>query len=544
MKLKQIIITLFIILSVAPLLVLGVVNMKYNDRKLEILLENDLRVAASIEIKAIDNFYEERAADSNVLANSIAVHDLLLSRDPNQLASSRRGVNDQLKLRSSHNRFVESVTILNRDFVVAACSQTDAVGEISALKDLDPTYLSPEVRFTPVVERLPKGSGKKVIAAIQEIYNANSVVGYIVQELNLNFFEEVRRSAGLFNDGTIYIVDSRGELIAAGDAGSARNQYQLTQEERRDYQRAWQERDMSAKAGVLHYKARGQRYMTYYSDFEYTDWRMLSSVNVDEVLGTEEALRRLALLIVMELAVLLAAVHFIMHRGITNPIGQMIEKFQRIRDTGDYSIRMDSAGKNELGVISNEINDLLSSVQTYIVLQKKEQEQLKKKAQRDPLTGLFNKDAIEQLLRMNLAQGTACLFVDVDDFKDFNTRYGHMGGDRVLCFIADTLNAFSGGMAGRQGGDEFVAFIGGCQDRASVEKAIRGLLDTLNRGVALEKDGELVPVPCSIGAAVTDGRATYEELVMLADQAMYEVKHGGKNNLCVLEREEPGSGAD
>lgn len=536
MKLKQIIVTLFVILSVAPLLFLGVIDMYYNDRKLETILENDLRVAASIEVKAIDNFYEERAADSDVLVHSLSAHELLLSEDPQHMEALRRSVNSELRLRTDHNRFVESVTILNRDYVVVACSQPEAVGEVSTLKNLDPAYLSAEMRFTPVVERVSKGNGQKVIAAVQEIDNGGTPVGYVVQELNLSFFEEVRSSAALFNNGTIYILDSNGQMIAAGDAQSTRDNYELTPGERDDYLRAWENRDPNARSGILRYKARGQRYMTYYSDFEFTDWRMLSSVCVDEVLQTGETLRRLAMLIVAELAVLLAAVRFIVSRSIARPIGHMLKKFQHIRDSGDYSCRMDDLGKNELGVISREINALLTHVESSITRQQQKQDQLRRQAQRDPLTGLFNKEAIGQLLRLELDKGTACLFVDVDDFKEFNTRYGHMGGDRVLCFIAETLSDFSGGIAGRQGGDEFVAFLRNLPDRAALEKTIQALLDTLNRGVTLEDGGAPVPVPCSIGAVLTDGGAGYEEMVELADRAMYEIKHGGKNGFCVLER--------
>lgn len=539
MKLRHMIVILFIFLAVVPLIFLGVTNVLYYNKKLETVLENDLRIAVSTQVKAIDNFFKERQTDSAVIMGYQLVHDLMnpqARHDPATLAELRKDVNDLLRSRIGHNPFVESVTLLDTNFVVRACSVPAALDTVSVLQAIDPSYLTREMRFTHVVQRT-NDRKQKVIAAVQELYCGDTLSGYIVQELNLSFFEDVRSSASLFNNGTIYLLDGAGQMIAAGDTIESRENFVLSKDEQNDFFRAWSGRDPDSDQGMLYYHARGERYMSCYSGFTYTDWTIISSINMDQILRTRESYADLALLILCVLVILLIAVNMIISQNIVTPIDRMISKFNRIRATQDYSLRMDETGGNELAVVSKEINFLLSDIEAYILLEQYKQAQLVEKTQRDPLTGLYNKDILRQYLRSTLQQGRkiAFVFLDVDDFKDYNTRYGHMGGDKALCFIADTLNTFANGMAGRQGGDEFTAVLTDITDKTAVEAAIRGLLETLNQGVAL--DGQTpVPVHCSIGAALSEPGMDADELITLADQAMYEVKHHGKNNCRVLSR--------
>lgn len=539
MKLRHMIVILFIFLAVVPLIFLGVTNVLYYNKKLETVLENDLRIAVSTQVKAIDNFFEERQTDSAVIMGYQIVHDLMnpqARHDAATLTELRKDVNDLLRSRIGHNPFVESVTLLDPNFVVKACSVPSALDQVSALQTIDPSYLSREMRFTHVVQRA-NDSKQKVIAAVQELYCGDTLSGYIVQELNLSFFEDVRSSASLFNNGTIYLLDGAGQMIAAGDTVESRENFVLSKDEQNDFFRAWSGRDPGNDQGLLFYQARGERYMSCYSGFNHTDWTIISSINMDQILRIRESYVDLALLILCVLVVLLIAVNLIISRNIVKPIDGMISKFNKIRASQDYSIRMDETGGNELAVISKEINFLLSDIEAYILLEQYKQAQLVEKTQRDPLTGLYNKDILRQYLKSTLQQGRriAFIFLDVDDFKDYNTRYGHMGGDQVLCFIAGALNTLANGMAGRQGGDEFTAVLTDITDKAAVEDAIHGLLETLNQGVALEGEPP-VSVHCSIGAALSEPGMDADELITLADQAMYEVKHHGKNNCRVLSR--------
>lgn len=174
---------------------------------------------------------------------------------------------------------------------------------------------------------------------------------------------------------------------------------------------------------------------------------------------------------------------------------------------------------------------------------KNEVDRWKEKANRDALTGLYNREYFEQYASSVMEKGTllsgAIVFFDIDDFKKVNDTLGHMVGDDVICYVAKrALGAFRHtDIVARYGGDEFVIFVNGI-NREELRKRLSQLCDSFRfpyRNGAIE-----YPVAVSIGAAVypQDGRS-YLELLDHADCATYEAKHRGKNQFVIYE---PGMG--
>lgn len=162
-------------------------------------------------------------------------------------------------------------------------------------------------------------------------------------------------------------------------------------------------------------------------------------------------------------------------------------------------------------------------------------------ALRDPLTGLANRtwmdEHLAQAIRLARREGSlvAVLFVDLDDFKEVNDRWGHAAGDALLRSVADRLRASvrAGDGLARLAGDEFALALAGLADRAQAEGVARKVL------AAVEPEHDLgaqrVRVGASVGVALypTDA-ATPVELLMLADTAMYRAKSAGKGRLAFI----------
>ena len=154
----------------------------------------------------------------------------------------------------------------------------------------------------------------------------------------------------------------------------------------------------------------------------------------------------------------------------------------------------------------------------------------------DPLTGLPNRtlmtEHLEQALRVARRERTlvALLFIDLDDFKEVNDRWGHAVGDALLQSIAGRLSGVlrDGDGVARLGGDEFTVTLTGLSDRTYVDVVAHKVLDALTAPHDLA--GLAVRVGASVGAAVFPADATHgTELLMLADTAMYRAKLAGKN---------------
>ncbi len=168
---------------------------------------------------------------------------------------------------------------------------------------------------------------------------------------------------------------------------------------------------------------------------------------------------------------------------------------------------------------------------TDIDVQMQETEWLRRKAQQDSLTQLYNKQTTHNLIqRFITREGKdgvhGLIIVDVDDLKIINDTYGHLYGDAVLTGLAGKMRELfrSTDIVGRIGGDEFLVFLKNVNSRAQLKVQAEELLFAINNA---PKD---INYSCSAGAALypEDGE-TVDWLFSNADSALYKSKRFGKN---------------
>lgn len=165
--------------------------------------------------------------------------------------------------------------------------------------------------------------------------------------------------------------------------------------------------------------------------------------------------------------------------------------------------------------------------------------ELEKLALLDGLTQLANRryldreleSRLEEMVRYDIPFGI--LFMDLDDFKAINDRYGHDTGDRVLQFVAGTLSANSRpfDLYGRWGGEEFVGIIRNVNP-ANLKHMGQRLRRLVEKSFVLV-EGEELRVTISIGATMAVENDTMQTLLQRADALMYQSKAAGKNRLTI-----------
>lgn len=163
-------------------------------------------------------------------------------------------------------------------------------------------------------------------------------------------------------------------------------------------------------------------------------------------------------------------------------------------------------------------------------------EHVSRLAHHDTLTGLPNRVLFYDRLNHAMAKARreggsfAVLFLDLDGFKLVNDTFGHCIGDALLCEAAERIKLCvrESDTVARMGGDEFTVIIGNARTPASIESVARKI------GAALAYRFELYGKTCSISASIgiaiypNNGEAA-EQLVKIADDAMYAAKYSGKN---------------
>lgn len=163
----------------------------------------------------------------------------------------------------------------------------------------------------------------------------------------------------------------------------------------------------------------------------------------------------------------------------------------------------------------------------------------------DDLTGLFNRryfldQAHKELTRaQRYGQVFSMLFIDLDDFKVVNDRYGHPAGDKILCMVANTCQHESreADVLARYGGDEFAILMPGLQSHQAVQYADR--LRNILSDAKILYQGQILRTTVSIGVVTWQHEIfDMEALIYLMDRALYAAKHGGKNKTRVAKMDD------
>nr|WP_322786736.1 GGDEF domain-containing protein [Enterovibrio calviensis] len=154
-------------------------------------------------------------------------------------------------------------------------------------------------------------------------------------------------------------------------------------------------------------------------------------------------------------------------------------------------------------------------------------EQLYFLANRDDLTGLWNRRYFFNFADENPAPFKSIAMIDVDHFKMINEKFGHDGGDYALKSIGQMLNtAFSSALPARFGGEEFVVLCTGNVDVFNAElEAFRGQLEN----TMMSYQGQTIRLTTSIGVA--SGEQSLPHLLKTADDKLYAAKDNGRNNI-------------
>lgn len=169
-------------------------------------------------------------------------------------------------------------------------------------------------------------------------------------------------------------------------------------------------------------------------------------------------------------------------------------------------------------------------------------------AQRDGLTGIYNRRRLDEHLANVWHQGVrehrpvTMLLADIDHFKAFNDRYGHQAGDAALKAVAGVLTKFARrplDLAARYGGEEFAILLyDTSQDHAT---RVAGELMEDVRKLGIPHDGSsaapVLTVSVGVACVVPVARRSFAGLVQLADQALYAAKDGGRNRMQLLQAE-------
>ncbi|MBB3213655.1 diguanylate cyclase (GGDEF)-like protein [Herbaspirillum sp. Sphag1AN] len=288
-----------------------------------------------------------------------------------------------------------------------------------------------------------------------------------------------------------------------------------------------------------------------FSPIDHTSW-LVVSITPEKSLNREvRSIRNKIILIGLLCFVGSFALSFIIARSISLPLKQLVEAMRQTRK-GNYQIRVEHSGRDEISMLANGFNDMANKVYQHneqleeLVKQRTHalelaNQQLAALSSTDSLTGIANRRRFDEVLQTELRrasrshQSMALLMMDIDYFKNYNDHYGHLSGDDCLRQIGQVLHTQTrraSDLAARYGGEEFavILFDSNGDSAKKIAENIRKAIAALNIAHATSPFGH---VTCSIGVTslLADDSMSPLALLRMADAALYMAKSQGRNQV-------------
>ncbi len=246
---------------------------------------------------------------------------------------------------------------------------------------------------------------------------------------------------------------------------------------------------------------------------------------------------------------------------VTSPLLDILQTMKIISHEKKYSLRVAKQSEDELGSLAQGFNEMLEQIQMRdaelekeLTVRKRAEEQVRKLAYYDSLTGLPNRTFFTRLMVRAIAQAErnkdtlAVMFIDLDNFKRINDTLGHAVGDLLLQAIPDVVlrcirksdifaryreDEILKSMS-RLGGDEFIVLLSPIKKSEDAAIIARRINTEMQSPFSL--GNHEVYVSASIGIAIYPHDGTdVDSLLKCADMAMYHAKTSGRNNFQFFE---------
>lgn len=222
-----------------------------------------------------------------------------------------------------------------------------------------------------------------------------------------------------------------------------------------------------------------------------------------------------------------------------------------LRDLGFVDVWRVSVGSDDYEIVacsrrrqrrSTSVTERLVSARelaNVVTLQAVSERRLRQAAEEDNLTGVFNRATFRRHVAAAVdcapGQPAAVLFLDLDDFKPVNDRFGHAAGDAVLQVVTRRLRAAvrPDDLVARLGGDEFGVLLNTIDTPTVVSRIARRIVEAISEPIALSAEHRIGPldqqvsISVSVGAAHIQAGESVDQLLGRADHLMYDAKRAG-----------------
>lgn len=528
MRLRTILIIVFCISAISPLAIfwLWPHSQAYENEIYEVQ-ERHLVIAKNLS-NALDRYYIDLESTFDFLVHDIQVHD-------------------------SSEHYSTLFESLNINHICIVNYSTGVVQKsVQTVGPKCPASV-PEERFKWMKEQVQEKEGEVVVTGVMKAATGGNVLYALYREANQLFvgaFDTVylRKIGADITFGKLghaAIVDQHGRALSHPKKEWEDSRFDMSK-------LGVVQKMLSGKTGVeiFYSPALKDDMIAGYTQTKNAGWGVMVPQPLSELKNKASEIKNTALAVMGIGFVIAIALAFLAAKVLTSPIEQIVTAMRSIGNGELWAYEKISKSKFQ----PKEFIDARDSVKTMAEKLQENIDTISKHAYLDGVTGLPNREcfrvlAQEEIDKLSISGNSgALLFLDLDGFKQVNDVYGHRAGDDLLLAFSQRLHEYCGIfmkryargvdnaltiLPARLGGDEFVVFLGNISGPETTSEFASQLFSkvfgqfNLHNGVRLDISG-------SVGGAIFPNQAAdFDELLRLADIAMYDAKNSGKGRYCL-----------
>ncbi len=435
LKLKHSIYIMIILCSFVPVFIWIMFSVKESEQKLKTVIENNIVAIGGSQAMSIQNFCEGRKENMEVISRMALVQDAIINYNGQE---KNVPLNEFLK-DNERKSYIASVSVVNKNFDVVGSSQEYEINTLSEFRFSNEKYHSGDFFLGNAYERELDSGMKRVVPAFIGVYRDEELIGYLIEEIDTVYFNRFRLESEFLEDGTLYIMDGKNQLITAGYGAEeeSRDELVTTPEERADFYRAWNEFDHENNSeGVIHYEIRDAEYMTYFSNIIYTDWKLRITESMTAQWESNQSMYGLIIMEGAAVVIILLIIQVMMSRKLIEPFNKMVQTMKDIQDTHNYSLRTGITGKDEVAVVGQGIDELLAYIEKEELEEKRRHRELEEKANAE-VEVLHHKEFLSAAMLENMPSGYHRCTPDVENGFTFLQLGSHI--EEILGWSAEEI---------------------------------------------------------------------------------------------------------
>jgi diguanylate cyclase (GGDEF)-like protein len=521
-----------VVATVVPTLTLSYQSYSTNREHVNAKITEELRNASTQAAREFNLWLKERFYETRVFSTSYEVTENLeeLGRGGDgrrQAPEATRRLTDYLASVRARFGDYDDLCVLGLD----GARLVPAAGETLRAR-LPQDWLKQIRADDNVVGEAYRDTGhdRPVLVIAVPIKSASGrLLGALAARLNFDAIEKVVRGFAVGHTGGVHIVDRHARIVVTsattGEPALARR-----------VPRAATTRLLDAgDVTTVYADASGQSVIGTMRPISVNGWTAVAEIARAEAYARVSRQRNVALITLAGLVIAVGFAAYVLALTVARPLERLTAGATQVGD-GDFNVHVPVLDYGEVGYLTQAFNKMVTQLRDGREELAAINVALETLSVTDGLTGLFNHKHLMQTLQTEVARAQrhkhplSVLMIDVDHFKQYNDRFGHQMGDKLLAEIAALFKRTTRSIdyVARYGGDEFLLLL---HEVASADAMM--LADRVRGAVAAATFGpDQHRITVSIGvASCPEHGDTAEAVIASADAGLYRAKRGGRNEI-------------